>query len=132
MWAKILYQAAFQIIIVMSIYVLGIKLYSPQAASTMAFYCINIMQLLHAVNLKTKKSIFASNIFSNKLFNLSFVLSVGLIVLVAVIPAIGAAFGLVMLSLTQWLVVALFSLSIIVFVEIAKWISKKYVMERLK
>ncbi|MBO7508582.1 MAG: cation-translocating P-type ATPase, partial [Clostridia bacterium] len=67
-WAKILYQAGIQIIIVMSIYVLGINMFSPQVASTMAFYCINIMQLLHAVNLKTNHSIFAINIFKNKVF----------------------------------------------------------------
>ena len=131
-WAKILFEAGLQIIIVMSIYVLGIKLYNPSVASTLAFYCINIMQLLHAVNLKTKRSIFKTNIFSNKLFNISFVFAMSLIVLVASMPALSSAFGLVSLNLTQWIIVAVFSLSIILFVETAKLFSKRYAEERIK
>ena len=42
-WVKILYQATIQIIIVMSLYVIGINNYGAQTASTLAFYCINII-----------------------------------------------------------------------------------------
>ena len=68
-WVKILYQAALQIIIVMTLYVVGINKYGAKVASTLAFYCINIMQLLHAVNLKTNHSIFKTNIFLNTTLN---------------------------------------------------------------
>lgn len=131
-WIKILYQAALQIIIVMSIYCLGLNLYGPKIASTFAFYCINIMQLLHAVNLKTSHSIFKTNIFANKLFNISFVCAMVLIVIVAIVPALTSAFGLATLTLAQWCIVVAFSIAIIPFVEIAKLLFKKFGTERLK
>lgn len=131
-WAKILYQGALQIILVMSIYCLGLKLYDSVVASTLAFYCINIMQLLHAVNLKTRHSIFSINIFANKFFTYSFCAGMILIALVAFIPALTSAFGLATLNFVQWLIVLLTSISIIPFVEIAKLIVKKFGTERIK
>lgn len=130
-WAKILYQAALQIVIVMVIYVIGINTYDAKTASTLAFYCINIMQLLHAVNLKTNNSIFKTNIFKNKLFNVSFVISIILILIVAFVSPLRVAFGLVTLSGFQWLIVLLFSFSIIPLVEIAKFIARKFAKQRL-
>ena len=131
-WAKILYQAAIQIIIVMSIYCLGLKMYDSITASTLAFYCINIMQLLHAVNLKTSDSIFKTNIFANKLFNISFVLSIGLICLVACVPVLTSAFGLVILNYHQWFIVLVFSFAIIPCVEISKALFKRFAVQRIK
>ncbi len=131
-WTKILYQAALQIIIVMSIYCFGLRLYTPQVASTLAFFCINIMQLLHAINLKTNHSIFKIKIFANKLFNFSFLLAMGLIALVAFVPALTTAFGLATLNLSQWIIVLLFSISIIPLVEIAKLFAKKFETQRIK
>lgn len=131
-WAKILYEAAIQIFIVMILYVIGINTYDPKTASTLAFFCINIMQLLHAVNLKTSHSIFKTNIFKNKLFNLSFVLSIALILLVAFIKPLRLAFGLVYLTGAQWILIMIFSFTIIPLVEIAKLVSKKFSSERIK
>ena len=131
-WAKILFEAGLQILIVMAIYVVGIRCYDAKTASTFAFLCINIMQLLHAVNLKTNHSIFSINLFKNKLFNFSFVFSLGLIALVSFVPALASMFGLVMLSLTQWLLVLAFSFIIIPIIEISKIVSKHFASERLK
>ena len=125
-WIKILYEAAIQIVIVMVLYVVGLNHYDPVTASTMAFFCINIMQLLHAVNLKTSHSIFKTNLFKNKLFNISFVLSIVLILMVALITPLSAAFGLALLGCKQWLLVLLFSFSIIPLVEVAKFIASRY------
>jgi Ca2+-transporting ATPase len=131
-WAKMLYQAAIQIIIVMTIYCLGINLYGSAVASTMAFLCINIMQLLHAINLKTRHSIFKINIFKNKVFNYSFLAGMGLIALVAFVPALQSAFAIASLNFVQWLIVLAFSISIIPVVEIAKLIARKFGTERIK
>ena len=130
-WAKILYQATLQIIIVMSIYVVGLNKFNPQTASTLAFYCINIMQILHAINLKSRHSIFKTNIFANKMFNASFAISCVLIALVAIVKPLRVAFGLVSLSLTGWILVLAFSLSIIPLVELAKLVAKKFTKERI-
>ena len=125
-WAKILFEGALQIIIVMTIFVLGINKFDGKTASTMAFFCINIMQILHAINLKTNHSIFKKNIFDNRLFNISFVVSIVLILLVAFVPALSVAFGLVSLNLTEWLITLAFSFAIIPLVEIAKLIYSKF------
>lgn len=131
-WIKILYQAALQIILVMSIYCIGLNAYGPKVASTLAFFCINIMQLLHAINLKTSNSIFKTNIFRNKLFNISFVLAMGLIALVAFVPSLCSAFGLAVLNAHQWMLVLCFSFAIIPLVELAKFIVKKFGTSRIK
>ena len=131
-WAKMLYQAGIQIILVMSIYVLGIKLYTPQVASTMAFLTINIMQLLHAINLKTRHSIFKVNIFKNKLFNISFLAGMALVVLVGLLPPLQTLFELAKLNFVQWLIVVAFSVSIIPIVEFAKFLVRKFGTERIK
>lgn len=131
--AKMLYQAGLQIVLVMSIYCLGIKLYDSTVASTMAFLCINIMQLMHAVNLKTRHSIFKTkNLFKNKTFNISFVIGFALIALVAFVPPLRVVFGIVPLNLTQWLIVLGFSLSIVPAVELAKWVFRRFGTERIK
>ena len=131
-WAKILYQATLQIIIVMTVFVVGIRYYDNKTASTMAFLCINLMQLLHAVNLKTSHSIFKTKLFANKVFNYSFVAGIALILLVAFVPPLRLAFGLASLNFVQWLIVLLFSISIIPFVECAKFIVRKFMIERIK
>lgn len=131
-WAKMLYQAGIQIVVVISIYVLGINMYNPQTASTMAFLTINIMQLLHAVNLKTNHSIFKVNLFKNKVFNYSFLIGLLLVLMVGLIPALQQVFGIVALNLTQWLIVVAFSVSIIPFVEFAKFLYFKFATQRIK
>lgn len=131
-WAKILYQATLQIIIVMTVFVVGIRYFDNKTASTMAFLCINLMQLLHAVNLKTSHSIFKTKLLANKVFNYSFIAGIALILLVAFVPPLRLAFGLASLNFVQWLIVLLFSISIIPFVEFAKFIVRKFMVERIK
>jgi len=88
--------------------------------------------LLHAVNLKTSHSIFKTKLFANKVFNYSFVAGIALILLVAFVPPLRLAFGLASLNFVQWLIVLLFSISIIPFVECAKFIVRKFMIERIK
>ena len=131
-WAKILYQALIQIFLVMGIYCLGLKMYDAVTASTMAFLVINIMQLLHAVNLKSKQSIFKTNLFANKVFTYSFWAGMGLVALVAFVPQLRVAFGLCSLSPIQWVLVLAFSVAIVVSVELAKLVSQKFEKQRIK
>lgn len=131
-WAKILYQALIQIFLVLGIYCLGLKLYDEKTASTLAFFVINIMQLLHALNLKSKQSIFKTNLLANKVFTYSFLAGMTLVVLVATIPFLRNAFGLCTLNFVQWVLVLAFSFSIVLFVEIVKVVSKKFVKHRIK
>ncbi len=117
---SILYQSFVQTLLVLVVFVVGVNKWNNAVASTMVFLIICLMQIIHAVNCKTNDSIFKINIFNNLSFNLSFLALFSLIMLVAFVPFLNTAFGIVALNGTQWLIVALASISIIPLVEICK------------
>lgn len=122
----IIYQAFVQTLIVLVMFVICNAKMGNKVASTMVFLTICFMQILHAVNCKTNKSLAKINIFANKTFNLSFIALFALILIVGVVPFLQVAFNIVPLSFVQWLIVAISSLSIIPAVEICKIIVHKY------
>jgi len=117
---SILYQSFVQTLLVLVVFVVMVHKAGNEVASTMVFLIICLMQILHAVNCKTTRSIFTINIFNNKSFNISFLALLALILTVAFVPLLQTAFGIVPLSGLQWLIVAIASISIIPLVEICK------------
>lgn len=118
--SSIIYQGFVQSLIVLVMFVCARNFYGNDVASTMSFVTICLMQIIHAINCKTEKSIFKINIFKNKFFNFSFVLLLAMILAVCFVPALASMFGLVTLSSTQWLIVTATSIAIIPLVEIGK------------
>lgn len=129
---NIFYQACIQIFVVMIVFIIGLKLYNNLVASTMCFFVINYMQLIHSINLKTNHSLKHINIFKNKTFNITFIIGMLLVTMVALLKPLHLVFGLCSLSLTQWTIVAIASVSIIPFVEICKKILNLILVERIK
>ena len=82
------------------------------------------MQLLHSVNCKTNNSIFEKNLFDNKTFNLCFLLTLGINLLVACVPFMYKLFNLEFLNLSQWVVVIIASILIIPSCELIKTLNK--------
>lgn len=127
--SHIIAQGFIQSLLVLIIFVITYNLYGNAIASTICFLIICYMQIIHAINCKTNKSIFRVNIVNNKAFNISFILLFLCITLVATIPPLQIIFGIVPLSLSGWLVVFAASLSIIPLVELTKiiinWLHKK-------
>lgn len=121
----ILYQGFIQSLIVLVMFVLANHFFGTDIASTMSFMTICLMQIIHAVNCKTDKSIFKTNIFNNKFFNFSFIILFALILTIYFIPTLASLFSLTSLSGLQWLVVAITSISIIPIVEIGKIFTNK-------
>lgn len=119
---NILYQGIIQSILVISVFILGEYLYDYKVASTMGFLVLNIVQLIHMYNVRTNHSIFTSNPIKNKIMNIAFFLGFSLLLTISLVPVLSSVFHLVSLSLTQWLLVILFSIIIIPFVEIGKLI----------
>ena len=117
----IIYQAFVQTLVVLVMFVISNAKLGNAVASTMVFLTICYMQIIHAVNCKTTKSLTKINIFANKAFNISFVVLFGLITMVGLISPLQAAFNIVPLTLGQWGIVALCSASIIPVVEISKF-----------
>ena len=129
---SILYQSVVQTFIVLIVFVFSVHSFGNKTASTMVFIIICLMQIIHSINCKTTESIFTINIFNNRSFNISFLGLLALILTVAFVPFLQTAFGIVPLSLYQWIIVILASLSIIPLVEICKFFVNRYYLKHEK
>ena len=116
----IIYQAILQMIIVISIYCFALRHYSPQVASTMVFFTIAWMQLFHSINCKTNQSIIGKKLTDNKTFNICFLVTALFNLLICILPVSYTIFGLSYLNFSQWLWIAISSISIIPLCEIVK------------
>ncbi len=125
----ILYEGFIQSLVVLVMFVFASHAYSPEIASTMSFMTICLMQIIHAINCKTEKSIFKINIFKNKFFNISFLGLLALILGVYFLPLTASIFSLSRLNLIQWLIIAITSILIIPLVEIGKFFINKKEMQ---
>ena len=121
----ILYQGFIQTLIVLVMFVFSNRFFGNEIASTMSFLTICLMQIIHAINCKTERTIFKTNIFKNHFFNFSFIFLLGLILAVYFIPVLANLFSLTAISTMQWLIVIATSLAIIPVVEIGKIVINK-------
>lgn len=118
----ITYQSILQLIIVMGIFVYGVKRFDSEIANTMVFFTIVFVQTIHSINAKSNKSIFEIKLFENKTFNICFLITMALNIVIACLPVCYKVFGLTYLNISQWALVITCSLAIIPFVEIVKLI----------
>lgn len=131
----IIYQSILQTTIAIAIFLIGVYCYSPAVASTMVFFTIIFMQLLHSVNCKTNGSIIEKNLFDNKTFNICFLITLALNLMVACVPVMYTIFNLEFLNLSQWIMVVIASVLIIPSCELVKAIlstDKKYLKNSKK
>ena len=117
---SIIYQSILQMAIVIGVYLYALFNFGSEIATTMIFFVIVFMQLLHSVNCKTNQSILGKNLTDNKTFNICFVLSLGISLLVAICPIFYTIFNLEFLNIHQWIMVAIASISIIPLCEVVK------------
>lgn len=96
-------------------------------AETLAFATLGTIQLFHAFNVKSIfGSLFHSNPFNNKYLNGASLLSSVLLYGVILIPGINTFFDVTLPPTMQgWILVVAASLSIVVFVEIIKFVLRK-------
>lgn len=113
-----------QTALTMGAYLFGLFVYNEAIAITMAFYTLNLIQLFYMFTARTKECCFKSNPFKNKFFNISLVVGFGLLFLM-IFTKFGEVLQLQKLNFGCWLVVLLFSLSIIFIGEIYKWAEKR-------
>lgn len=134
----IVYQAIIQLIIVSTVYCTGIRCFTPQIATTMVFFTIIWLQLLHSVNCKTNQSIIGKNLLDNKTFNICFLITFIVNLMVCCLPVGYIIFNLEPLNFSQWLFVILSSISIIPACEVVKifinsnWKAKSFHQRRIK
>ncbi|RHW53626.1 calcium-translocating P-type ATPase, PMCA-type [Lactobacillus bombicola] len=130
--SSIVYQGVLEGILVLTTYQLGLN-FGPhvgntslqhQDALTMAFLTLGLIQLFHAVNSKyIHQSIFSKITFANKWFNLAILISA--VVMSAVeLPFMNQFFDVTELNITQWLIVLVAGLGMIVIVEVVKFVQR--------
>jgi Ca2+-transporting ATPase len=93
---------------------------------TMAFSVLAISQLVHAVNMRSRRSVLGISPFSNPYLTGSILLVTGVQVALVQLPALGVLFGTVPLSMHHWIWVAGLSLVPLVFCECYKWLKKRF------
>ncbi len=117
---SIIYQSIIQMSIVIGVYLYALFNFGSAVATTMVFFVIVFMQLLHSINCKTNQSILGKNLLDNKTFNWCFVLSLIISLLVAICPIFYTIFNLEFLNIHQWIMIAIASISIIPLWEVVK------------
>ena len=96
------------------------------AGTTMAFATLSMVQIFHSFNMKTQQSLLHADFKSNKFMNFSSVLVLIIAVFLVLTPA-GFLFGLTVLSVKQFLICLLLSVSILPIGEIKKIAMKKII-----
>lgn len=99
---------------------------------TLAFMVLALSQVVQSFNMRSEKSLFSSNPFGNGKLNLACLGSVLMVALVLFVPGINGAFGLVYLSLTDYLIGLALSITPLIVMEIAKAIEQGYKKSKAK
>ncbi len=115
-----------QTAIVLGLFLFGLKRWGNEAASTCAFLTLSLLELFHAFNVRKERGRTAiAEFFSNRTLLATALLGIALNVLLAVVPFLAGAFGLVAPSAIQWLAVFGCSFAVIPLGELYKYIAEK-------
>lgn len=137
--SSIIYQGVLQGALVLTVY--GLALAYPvhvgdnQAihadALTMAFATLGLIQLFHAYNVKSVyQSILTVGPFKSKTFNWSILVSFILLMATIVVEPLEGIFHVTKLDLSQWAIVLAGSFSMILIVEIVKFVQRKLGLDK--
>ena len=108
-------------------FVIGYKYFdymsSPIIGRTMAFSTLSLSQLVHAYNMRSAKSVFKIGVFSNTRMNWAFITCAFLQITVVAVKPLSDIFKTTNLSLYQWGIVVLLSITPLVIVELQKLVT---------
>ena len=91
---------------------------------TMAFLVLSLTQVFHAFNMRSRLSLFKTGPFTNRALCGAAAISILLVALVAFLPPVAAAFGLMRLLPGQYGLVLALSFTPVVVMEIVKLVRK--------
>ncbi len=126
-WYNIIVEGLFIGAISLLAFVIGVNMFdnsSLKIGRTMSFAVLSLSQIVHSFNVKSKKSIFETNIFDNMKMIYSFIICVVLQISVISIPYLCNIFKTENLSFAQWFIVILLSLSPLALVEFEKLLAR--------
>ncbi|BED92308.1 MAG: calcium-translocating P-type ATPase, PMCA-type [Candidatus Improbicoccus pseudotrichonymphae] len=114
------------------VFIIGSNLFDnyplePIVGRTMAFVSLGLSQLIHAFNVRSKKSIFKTGILTNKKLVAAVIFCAILQIIVTLIPVLNTIFKTVNLDFPQWCIVLAATTIPIIISEIEKFaIRNKY------
>lgn len=120
LWIKIISEGIMMGALTLVAFNIGYNKFGLDAARTMAFVTLGLLELIHVYSVRTEESIWKSNIFSNKYLIGAFILGFVMQVLVVVTPSFTKIFELIPLNFTQWTYIFIICISSIVIMEIQK------------
>lgn len=132
--SSIVYQGIIEGGLTLGVYLIGLHVgphvnnYDMQHADalTMAYVTLGLIQLFHAFNVKSvHQSLFAIHPFANKMFNLSILVSFALLAVTILVPGFNSLFHVTQLDAVQWAIVFAAGISMLVIVEIVKFVQRK-------
>ena len=103
----------------------AVSSYTPWVGRTMCFAVLSLSQLFHSFNMRSHRSLSEIGILSNSKLVISFIICALLQILVISIAPLAKIFQVVPLSLRQWAIVILLSITPIIIVELQKNINNK-------
>lgn len=132
--SSITYQGLLEGTLTLGVYWLAINypLHSSQAlihadALTMAFATLGLIQIFHAFNSKSLHgTIFTKDLFANKMFNWSILISTVLLFATILIPSFNDIFKVSHLAPQQWLIVLIAGVLMLIIVELVKLIQRTF------
>ena len=118
-----LWQGVMFCVITLIAYYCGSRGYGSvnlELGETMAFAVLAMAQLVHSFNMRSRHSLFRIGLKPNWLHLGAFAVSLGLMLLVLLVPALQGIFGVSAMTGSQWGLVAILSLSPLVLGELVK------------
>ena len=120
LWIKIITEGLMLGILTLLAFYIGYSNFGLEVGRTMAFVSLGLLELIHVFNIRSEKSIFRTNLFSNKYLIGAFFLGAILQISVVVIPSLSVIFEVQSLSLQQWIYTIAISIMPLIIVEIQK------------
>ena len=121
LWPQIITEGTMLGVLTLLAFYIGYSKFSLEVGRTMAFVSLGLLELVHVFNIRTERSIFKTNIFSNKYLIGAFISGMLLQILVVVIPAFAKIFQVQNLNFEQWMYTVVISITPIVIMEFQKW-----------
>lgn len=123
LWWKITLQGILIGLLTLVAFRLGLMKNNLITARTMAFSTLVLTQLFQALNVRAETSLLKIGLFSNRYMTYSIILSAVLMFIVVLTP-LRTYFGVSVLNATDWGIVFILSLSILIITEVIKYFKK--------
>ena len=124
-FVSIIYYGVVQTAITLGCFFVSLRIFDNITASTMAFFTLSFIELIHAYNVRSQQSVFSKDFLSNKVLLITVIGAITLNVSMCYVPIVAKAFNIIPLSISQWAVVFGLSFAIIPFGEVYKYFVNK-------